>query len=119
MSKMVTRSVIGTEITAKVVNKNTDEVTSYTVVVSKLIGVKRVKKNKDGETTSTEVVSNSVDNEKAATKELVKVIPEELVIIKIESMTRVEKLYGVDQQQFMDMAVELDPVTRKPLTNEN
>lgn len=93
---MVTRSVIGTEIEAKVVNKNTDEVTTYTAVVSK-----------------------SVDEEKAATKELVKVIPEELVIIKIESMTRVEKLYGVDQQQFMDMAVELDPVTRKPLTNEN
>ncbi len=97
MAKMVTRSVIGTEITAKVVNKNTDEVTAYTAVVSK-----------------------SVDNEKAATKELVKVIPEELVIIKIESMARVEKLYGVEQQQFMDMAVELDPVTRKPLsTNEN
>lgn len=97
MARMVTRSVIGTEITAKVVNKNTDEVTTYTTVVSK-----------------------SVDEEKAATKELVKVIPDELVIIKIESMTRVEKLYGVDQQQFMDIAVELDPVTRKPLsTNEN
>ena len=96
MAKMVTRSVIGTEITAKVVNKNTDEVTTYTAVVSK-----------------------SVDDEKAATKELAKVIPDELVIIKIESTSRVEKLYGVDQQQFMDMAVELDPVTRKPLTNEN
>lgn len=96
MAKMVTRSVIGTEITAKVVNKNTDDVTTYTAVVSK-----------------------SVDDEKAATKELAKVIPEELVIIKIESMTRVEKLYGVDQQQFMDIAVELDPVTRKPITNEN
>lgn len=97
MAKMVTRSVIGTEITAKVVDKNTDEVTIYEAVVSK-----------------------SVDDEKAATKELVKVIPEELVIIKIVSMARVEKLYGVDQQQFMDIAVQLDPVTRKPLpTNEN
>ena len=94
MATMITRTVVGTSITAKVVNKNTDEVTSYSTVVSKV-----------------------VTEDKDAVKALSKVIPEELVIINITSIEKVEKLYGMTVADFMSHSVELDPTTRKPLAN--
>lgn len=90
---MITRTVVGTSITAKVVNKNTNDITDFTTVVSKV-----------------------VTDEKGATKELAKVIPAELVIIDIKSFEKVEKLYGITVADFMANAKELDPNTRKPLT---
>lgn len=90
---MITRTVLGTSITAKVVNKNTNDITDFTTVVSKV-----------------------VTDEKGATKELAKVIPAELVIIDIKSFEKVEKLYGITVADFMANAKELDPKTRKPLT---
>lgn len=95
MATMITRTVLGTTITAKVVNRNTDEVSLYTSVVSKV-----------------------VTEEKDAVKALAKVLPEELVIINIVSCEKVENLYGMTVADFMAHAVELDPQTRKPLTKE-
>ena len=92
MATMITRTVVGTSITAKVVNKNTDEVTTFSSVVSKV-----------------------VTEEKDAVKALSKVIPSELVIINIVSCDKVEKLYGMTVADFMAHSVELDPATRKPL----
>lgn len=89
---MITRTVVGTSITAKVVNKTTNEIADFTSVVSKV-----------------------VSDEKGATRELAKVIPAELVIIDIKSFEKVEKLYGITVADFMANAVELDPNTRKPL----
>lgn len=89
---MITRTVFGTKVTAKVIDKNTDEVKEYATVLSKV-----------------------AETEKDATKLLAKVLPEELVIIKINSFEKVEKLYGVTVDQFMSMAVELDSETRKPI----
>lgn len=89
---MITRTVVGTSIAAKVVNKTTNEISDITTVVSKV-----------------------VTDEKGATRELTKVIPAELVIIDIKSFEKVEKLYGITVADFMANAVELDPNTRKPL----
>lgn len=94
MANMITRTVVGTSITAKVVSKTTDEVKTFTGVVSKV-----------------------VSDDKAATKELAKVIDSDLVIINIVSIDKVEKLYGMAVADFMAHAVELDPTTRKPLEN--
>lgn len=93
MATMVTRTVLGTSITAKVINKETNEITSYSTVVSK----------------------TGIETEQEATKALAKVINPELVIIKIESFAKAEKMYGMTQEAFIANAVELDPVTRKPL----
>lgn len=95
MATMITRTVLGTTITAKVVNRNTDEVSLYTSVVSKV-----------------------VTEEKDAVKALAKILPEELVIINIVSCEKVENLYGMTVADFMAHAVELDPQTRKPLNKE-
>ena len=99
MATMITRTVLGTEVVAKVVSKETDEVKSIKTIISKL-----------------------VDNDKDATKLLAKELPSDLVIIRIESMEKVVNLYGVTTADFMSLAVELDPATRKPLapaTEEN
>ena len=92
MATMITRTVVGTEITAKVVNKNTDEVSTYSTVVSKV-----------------------VSEDKDAVKALAKVIPAELVIINVVSLKKIEKLYGMTVADFMAHSIELDPTTRKPL----
>jgi len=89
---LITRTVVGTKVTAKVVSKTTDEVKSYSTVVSKVVA-----------------------DEKAAARELAKVIPSDLVIITVVSFEKVEKLYGITPAAFMENAVELDPATRKPL----
>lgn len=93
---MITRTVVGTSITAKVVNKTTNEISDFTTIVSKV-----------------------VSDEKGATKELSKVLPADLVIIDIKSFDKVEKLYGITQADFMAHASELDPKTRKPIATEN
>lgn len=95
MATMITRTVLGTTITAKVVNKETDEVSLYTAVVSKV-----------------------VTEEKDAIKALSKVLPENLITISIVSCEKVENLYGMTVADFMAHAIELDPQTRKPLNKE-
>ena len=93
---MITRTVVGTLVTAKVVNKNTDEVAFYSAVVPK-----------------------ALSDEKAATKELAKVIPSDLVIINVTGFDKVEDLYGMTVADFMAHAKPLDPQTRKPIATEN
>ena len=92
MATMVTRTIIGTSITAKVVDKDTNEISTFTSVVSK-----------------------NIEEEKDAAKALAKVIPANLVIIKVEGFSKVEKMFGMAQSDFLAHAVELDPVTRKPI----
>lgn len=41
-----------------------------------------------------------------------------LKIVAIESMTTVEKLYGMSEIDFLKYAVELDPTTRKPISED-
>ena len=99
MATIITRTVLGTKVVAKVVSKETDEVKSIETVLSK-----------------------AVDNDKDATRLLAKSLPSDLVIIRIESIEKVEKLFGATIADFMSVAVELDPATRKPLapaTEEN
>lgn len=92
---MISRTVFGTKVTAKVVDKNTDEVSTYEAVVAKI-----------------------AEDAKTAGKVLAKVLPDNLVIIKVVSFEKVETLYGMTVAEFMAHAVELDPVTRKPVAAE-
>ena len=96
---MVTRTVIGTKALVKVVNSTTDAISVEEVMLGKAYTdisdpklVKAVKK----------ALADRID----------------LVVIAISSVEEVNKLYGLDTSKFMEMAVELDPKTRKILTAE-
>ena len=91
---MVTRTLIGTEATVKVVNTATDEISTVNVKL-------------------TAAYDDPKDTK--LVKAIKKVISEDLVIIKVESLQPANKLYGLDVNKFMEMAVELDPTTRKPI----
>lgn len=94
--EMVTRTVIGTLATVKVVNQSTD-----------VISVEQVKLNK---------AFTDVADTKLA-KAVRKALSDDLVIIKIEDIEPMNKLYGLETAKFMQMAIELDPTTRKPLVD--
>lgn len=98
MGKMITRAVDGTKATVKVVSKATDEVSTMVVVLSK---------------------DYTADSKKAF-KEVVKALAgnDDLVVINIVSLEKVHKLFGLDVAQFMALATELDPTTRKVLDVE-
>lgn len=93
---MVTRTVLGTKVMAKVVDPATEEIT-----------VKEIK------LTGAFSAEDTAKVKKAVTKAL-----NGEVLVKIESVEEFNKLYGVDTAQFMAIAMELDPVTRKPLATE-
>lgn len=94
MAKMITRTVVGTQITAKVVNKVTDEITSKSIILD-------AKLTADDSTKAIRLASKS--------------LTEDEVVISVADFTPVEKLYGVSVDDFMAVAKELDPTTRKPI----
>ncbi len=94
---MVTRTVIGTEVDVKVVNTATDAIT-----------VEKVKLNKAFTDITDKKLMNAVK----------KALTSDVVVIKIEAIAPMNKLYGLDTSKFMEQAIELDPKTRKPLTQE-
>lgn len=95
MAKMITRAVDGTKATVKVVSKATNEIFTKEVVLSK----------------------DYTDDSKKLFKECVKALSndEDLVIINVENVEKVHKLFGLDVAKYMELAIELDPETRKPL----
>lgn len=95
MAKMITRAVDGTKATVKVVSRSTNEIFTKEVVLSK----------------------DFTDDSKKLFKECVKALSndEDLVIINVENVEKVHKLFGLDVAKFMELAIELDPETRKPL----
>lgn len=89
---MVTRTVLGTKVMAKVVDPATESIT-----------VKEIK------------LTGSYEAGDAKVKKAVEKALNDEVLVKIESVEPFNKLYGVDTAQFMAIAMELDPTTRKPL----
>ena len=94
---MVTRTVIGTLASVKVVDTATDA-----------ISLIEVKLNKAFEDVTDAKLLKAVR----------KAIPDSLVIIKIDAIEPMNKLYGLETSKFMEYAIELDPATRKPLAVE-
>lgn len=90
---LITRSKASLECTVMVANTDTKAVETITKVIPKV-------------------------DEKKYQKELEKVLPTNLKFVAVEEVKEVEKLYGLDEAKFMDMAIELDPKTRKPLKTE-
>ena len=92
---MVTRTVVGTEARVKVVNTATEQISSEVVMLNK---------------------SFDDINDNKLIKALKKSLPSDVVIIKVESLVPLNKLYGLESAKFMEFAIELDPKTRKPIT---
>ena len=93
MAKMITRTVVGTQLTAKVANSDTDEIYTKSLVVDAKL---------EGE-----------DAPKKALRMASKLVEANEVVMSVSNLTPVEKLSGVPVDAFMAVAIELDPVTRK------
>ena len=93
---MVTRTVLGTEVTVKVVDTENDTIITETVKLGK-----------------------AYDKEDPKLEKVVrKTLPANRVLVSITEVAPLSKLYGLDTAKFMELAMELDPETRKPLTAE-
>ena len=93
MKAMVTRTVKATKATITVYNKNASDTEVKNVILDK-------------------VYDEPAKIEKAINKILT---PSE-VLINVESTITVHSCYGVPVDKFMEIAVELDPTTRKTLS---
>ena len=91
--EFITRTVKSTTITYKCANLSDDTITTETITVAKVFA-----------------------DADEAKKYLDKVNPyENVAILKVISLEQTEKLYGMTVDDFMKKAVELDPVTRRPI----
>jgi hypothetical protein len=91
--EMVTRGIDGTKAVIKTINTATDEISTREVVLSK----------------------DLTGDEKKLNKAVVKSLNEGEVLIRVERVEVIHKLYGMDMAQFLASAIELDPTTRKPV----
>lgn len=91
--EMVTRGIDGTKAVIKTINTATDEISTREVVLSK----------------------DLTGDEKKLNKAVVKSLNEGEVLIRVEKVEVIHKLYGMDMAQFLASAIELDPTTRKPV----
>lgn len=92
---MVTRTVHGTEVEVKVVDKATEQVIQDTVVLSK-----------------------KFDDEEKLKKAVAKALTDDKILVSIVGTTEVEKCYGIPTAKFMELAIEIDPKTRTAIEAE-
>lgn len=92
---LITRTISGTEVIAKVVNKATDEISEKSIVLNKVV----------------------TENDKAA-KLVAKQLTSDEVLISIKSLVKVDKMYGITPADFIAHAIELDPTTREAIKTE-
>lgn len=65
--------------------------------------------------TSRIVLSGNLDASQALKETKKEIETVELKVVIVTSVRTFEKLYGMPEQVFMNIATELDPVTRKPI----
>lgn len=95
--RMVTRTVTGTEAEVKVVVISANEITDIKVTVS-------------GEFTDNEKLLKAIKKQTET---------EDLKVLTIVSTTKIDKCYGMLESEFIKLAKELDPETRKALETED
>ena len=95
--RMVTRTVTGTEAEVKVVVISKDEITNIKVTVG-------------GEYTDNDKLLKAVKKEAET---------DDLKVLSIITTTKIDKCYGMLESEFIKLAKELDPETRKALETED
>ena len=92
---MVTRTVKGTEVTVKVVDATTDAISTEKVLLSK-----------------------SYKDDAKLKKAVANAVPDGKIFIAVLGTEQVNKCYGISTTKFMELAVELDPETRRAVEAE-
>lgn len=95
--RMVTRTVTGTEAEVKVVIISENEITNIKVTVS-------------GEFTDNDKLLKAIKKETET---------EDLKVLAIVNTTKIDKCYGMLESEFIKLAKELDPETRKALESDD
>ena len=95
--RMVTRTVTGTEAEVKVVVISENEITNIKVTVS-------------GEFTDNDKLLKAIKKETET---------DDLKVLSIVSTTKIDKCYGMLESEFIKLAKELDPETRKALESDD
>ena len=95
--RMVTRTVTGTEAEVKVVVISANEITNIKVTVS-------------GEFTDNDKLLKAIKKETET---------EDLKVLAIVTSTKIDKCYGMLESEFIKLAKELDPETRKALESDD
>lgn len=98
---LVTRTVTGTEVTAKVIDKVSEQVQELTIVLSASF------KGENAKSKMTKAVNKYLEESNP-----------NAVLFAITGSKEVNKCYGVSTAKFMEIAQELDPETRKALATE-
>lgn len=96
---MITRMVKGTLATVKLVDKDTD-----TLITEKILLERTPYKEGNAD--------------KAIVKAIRKQLPDSKMLVSVEETEQVKRCFGITAEDFMSMAVELDPATRKPITKK-
>lgn len=105
---IVTRTVSGMEATVLGMNLETATPETKTFTLSSTY----TKEERDEEG---KIISSEVD-EKKMLKDVKKLYDTEtFTIVKITSYNRIDRLYGMWEEDFIAHAMELDPKTRKPI----
>ena len=94
---MVTRTVTGTEAEVKVVVISENEITNIKVTVS-------------GEFTDNDKLLKAIKKDTET---------DDLKVLSIVSTTKIDKCYGMLESEFIKLAKELDPETRKALESDD
>ena len=95
MAKMVTRTVVGTNVKVMAIDTTTNKVETPTFTLGKVY-------EKGDEDKAHRAVKKAYETDT-------------LKIASVVSLTKTETLYGLDENKFMELAVKLDKETRKPI----
>ena len=93
----ITRTVTGVKVNLKVVDVATEQVVEDSVVLNK---------------------SKAIETPEGLKKAVGKALPEGKVLVSIGTTEEINKCYGIEVTKFMELAVELDPVTRSKINTE-
>jgi hypothetical protein len=93
----ITRTVTGVKVNLKVVDVATEQVVEDSVILNK---------------------SKAIETPEGLKKAVGKALPDGKVLVSIGTTEEINKCYGIEVSKFMELAVELDPVTRSKVNTE-
>lgn len=94
---MVTRTVTGVKVNIKVVDPTTEQVVADSVVLNKC---------------------KAIETPEGLKKAVGKALPENKVLVSVGTTEEINKCYGLEISKFMELAQEIDPISRTKAIEE-
>lgn len=94
---LVTRTVTGVEVSIKVVDTAQETIVEDKIVLNK---------------------TKAIETPEGLKKAIGKALPEGKVLVSVGEKQEINKCYGLEISKFMELAKELDPVTRAAIAAE-